>query len=803
MKEIKITYNPYLKEGLLEDGTGENDEWLYAKKKSEKEFGEWCGELLQHLVNKYNDDMKIEFSGIERDCDSLEDAVFDFNKNTSEYRIESVCHIQKTESSDNGSSKIEKLKLLYEDIRSADCPFSDLRDNDKIEKAFNKALDNDFEIAVVATMSSGKSTLINAMLGSELLPARNEATTATLSYIHDDDSIDQFRCEYIDAEGKLKEYNPLTLESMNELNDACIPEIHLYGNIVGISSQKLKLVLTDTPGPNNSGNEEHKKHTFKVIKDSKYKPMILYVLNGTQLETNDDSTLLREIADAMRVGGRQASDRFIFVLNKADEFDSEKGESVSAMIEKTKKYLEQHEINNPKIFPCSAYFAKIIRQYLAGKEFTRKEKIDLQGNTGLFIDEPNMHFSDMAPLSDSVREKVDKQFSEAKATNDEYRQTLVHTGIPAVEGAISEYLEKYALPAKITEALYSFKQIIDDLDDETREKSTLKENKKRKTELEKAIEIIQQNIKNGRQGEELKTKIDELSVEDKIKAAYEELSGDKISRFIKEKKEKYTLSQIKSIQAMKYMEELQRALEEFGNVFEFDIRQLINKNIGEEAQKYIEEYNKYVADLLGSAFNHHVEASSVLGSLAHMQFSTDDIESYEYEKREKVSSHTETRIETRVELEKKPIQEKQAGVSGAIKRLAGKVFNKNWGYYTKEIEVPVERQYEVQEEVSDYAMRSYFNFEQFFTEQIIPLFDAFSVETRKLVMENAKNEEIKLKARFKDSFDELNRKISEKCEEEKKMLGNKEEFEQMIQQNEKNITWISEFKKRLEEALSN
>ena len=364
---------------------------------------------------------------------------------------------------ENNIAKIEKLKLLYNYIRSKNNPFVDICDSSKIEKSFEKIFDDAFNIVVFATMSSGKSTLINAMLGTELLPARSEATTAMLSYIHNDDNADHFRCEYIDERGIQQTYDPVTLENMNELNSACVPEIHVYGDIVGISSQKLKLVLTDTPGSNNSRTEEHKMHTFKVIKDSEYKPMILYVLNATQLETNDDNTLLNEIADAMSAGGRQASDRFFFVMNKADEFDSEKGESVLRMRDKTIQYLENHGIKNPKIFPCSAYYAQLIRKYLAGISVTSKEKITLQGHISLFIEEENMHFSDMAPLSQAAREKINKQLEDAKAQNDEYKQALVHTGVPALEAAISEYLGKYILPDKITEALHSFRQIIDDM----------------------------------------------------------------------------------------------------------------------------------------------------------------------------------------------------------------------------------------------------------------------------------------------------------------------------------------------------
>ena len=144
----------------------------------------------------------------------------------------------------------------------------------------------------------------------------------------------------------------------------------------------------------------------------------------------------------------------------------------------------------------------------------------------------------------------------------------------------------------------------------------LKNNEEKKTALIKAIDIMQQNIEKGRQGQEFKAKIDALSVDEKIKAAYEELSGKKLFRFIEEKKTAYDKNQVTSQQAGQYTQELRKALEEFGNSFGLDIQNLINTHIGAEAQQYAKEYNSYVAELLGGAFDHHVKASSILGSLA-------------------------------------------------------------------------------------------------------------------------------------------------------------------------------------------
>ncbi|WP_201603110.1 dynamin family protein [Psychrobacter submarinus] len=56
----------------------------------------------------------------------------------------------------------------------------------------SKSVVSFFKIIVVATMSSGKSTLINSMLGRELLHCANEATTATITRIHNNDQQHHF-----------------------------------------------------------------------------------------------------------------------------------------------------------------------------------------------------------------------------------------------------------------------------------------------------------------------------------------------------------------------------------------------------------------------------------------------------------------------------------------------------------------------------------------------------------------------------------------------------------------------------------
>ena len=100
--------------------------------------------------------------------------------------------------------------------------------------------------------------------------------------------------------------DPLNLSAMEVLNkDPKVSKVVAQGNIPFVSSEDVSLVLVDTPRPNNARNDEHRAATFRMLAESS-KPLVLYVLNATQLAINDDNALLTEVAESMKVGGKQS-----------------------------------------------------------------------------------------------------------------------------------------------------------------------------------------------------------------------------------------------------------------------------------------------------------------------------------------------------------------------------------------------------------------------------------------------------------------------------------------------------------------
>ena len=747
MTTFDLMYNPFTKEKkFFKNGKKEDslDEWLGT---GNKELSEWCGDFFEKLYKKYNDpEMEVNFKGILRDYEFLEDAKEAYEKEKSSVKI-----TLKNGGCANTSEKLDELKKLFEEMQN-ETPFESLKGKE-MKDLFDKIVSSEFEMAVVATMSSGKSTLINAMLGCELLPARNEATTATLAKIHDEDGADHFEGKSYDKDGKeLASCNPLTKKNMDELNDN--PEtsvIEIHGDIRGIESKDLQLVLIDTPGPNNSRTDEHKEHTYSLLKTD-YKPMILYVLNGTQLETNDDNTLLKDVAEAMNnSGGRQAQERFIFVLNKADEFDLGKGEDVLKKVADVKAYLEKHGIHDARVFPVAARLAKVIRQYQNGQPLSVTETEEILPKRKSFIKHEWRHFSDLAPLSPAAKKEQDARLKSAQENEDEL--ALIYTGVPAVELAVSEYLTKYALPTKITDGVYLFKEKIDNLGIEAAEIEKLKGNQAEVEKLSSALQAIEAVLQKGEKADEVRKKIDNLSVEEMLQDKFASLSTS-IFNEIRTKTENMRDEEMPKRTAEGNLDNLKKILDELESKFRVDMRNTLNGILKQKAEEFIEEYKQYLESLVGS-ISYKIQMSAIIGDSATISVT------------ETLSKYSQTKTVQKLNADKK--------------------WYKPWTWgQPKYINVN----------------REVVNFSDYLDNEIEPIFRNNFSESEQAAFEYAKEEEQRLKAAFQEQFTKLNNVIKQKVDEKKKNLENKETLEKMIQQNQRNLTWLKEFTHKLDSLLA-
>ncbi len=288
---------------------------------------------------------------------------------------------------------------------------------------------------VISTMSSGKSTLINALVGEELLPSRNRACTAKAVAILDNDRKEHFEIHAVDSKGKyrlIKEASKKSIVQYNDTND--VSEMILEGQIRGIKNSKKSLLLIDTPGINNSMDQSHELETKRVL-DEYPEGLILYVINAQQIGTYDDSNFLSLIAKKLK---EESGFKIIFVVNKMDLIDYQK-EEPGELIQNCKQYIESKGIENPILIPVSASSALIFKKVLRGDALSELEEENFVRNYRHF---KNSSFSLTSfanvPEWGDLREilEVDGE----KYTRAEIRAALNNTGITQLENIIDETL---------------------------------------------------------------------------------------------------------------------------------------------------------------------------------------------------------------------------------------------------------------------------------------------------------------------------------------------------------------------------
>ena len=256
-----------------------------------------------------------------------------------------------------------------------------------------------YKIAVVANMSAGKSTFINALFGNSILPAYSHATTDCPIYIYSDDNPDNDMAivEFTDAKETVelpkevvqKEIKYYAQKDSDTLDNKYknVKKIDLYWDFhVLQNSEKydIDFIIIDTPGPNNTDEHafKHSDITKNIILNEA--DMVLYLFDYGQIDANLESSennlwgLIKQ---------RKESDsnfEVFFVINKIDKAfeDNKKIEEVKnasskeeyynnikkywfyhekKAVEKIKVSAVNHGFKSPKVFTVSSKFIEYYR----------------------------------------------------------------------------------------------------------------------------------------------------------------------------------------------------------------------------------------------------------------------------------------------------------------------------------------------------------------------------------------------------------------------------------------------------------
>lgn len=766
MTNVEVTYNPFTVETTITvDGKVSHGRW---SKYHNTRLQQWLEELFPLLVEECNDNLNVLFRGTQLDFEDVKIAADEYMQKNSNIQI----MLDKPIISANAEPRLEDLKQLFHTLQT-ECPFEDLR-SPEIKEKFDDAMSTKFKVSVIATMSSGKSTLINAMLGQELMPAKNEACTATIASIEDVDSMNDFEAVCLDKVGNvIAKANPLTAAEMSEYNEnPDVSWIQIKGNIPFVTSQNMQLVLEDTPGPNNSRNEEHKKHTMKVIKE-KSMPMVLYILNATQIATNDDAYLLSVVANAMKVGGKQSKDRFIFAVNKADAIDADK-ESVDTILDNVRKYLEEHGIENPNVYPVSAEIAKVIRLKGNGQKLSRTQTMKLPAYIAQLNEFDDMHFETYAPLSIQARKIFTEDVKQLQAEHDEANEALIHTGVPAIEMAIDEYLRKYALTNKVESAVNTFKKKIEEKQIMGNLMDSLAQDDAARQKMQEQAVKIEKLLRDGNNKDAFMRRLSQSQreVERDITAKAKDIFSH-FNRLIDSQIDIQGNSKLSLDDASRLIYQLRQFSKQIESDLQTDLEEMVEETVGETAKASLQEYEKSFRNLLdgqrvqGLALNTTFDVMS-----SSMPSASDLIHEYRQEKRWSERVKVGTRW---VENENKK-------------------WWKPWTWFDDSGHN--EDVYETRTHSEEFIYGS-----ALINEYVSPLSEniADNIEQGK---RQATAQARQFQTFFTNKMDEIDRKLQENADKLRAISESRETLSRQIESNKQKMAWLKEFTDKLDETLS-
>eukprot|EP00026_Physarum_polycephalum_P001214 Phypoly_transcript_01215.p1 GENE.Phypoly_transcript_01215~~Phypoly_transcript_01215.p1 ORF type:complete len:695 (+),score=95.64 Phypoly_transcript_01215:179-2263(+) len=195
---------------------------------------------------------------------------------------------------------------------------------ESLNKARAKAQSLSFNVSVTALMKSGKSTLIDAILGDEILPWGDlPETTRVVRIIHKPElKIPRLLFEEkVLAEGaqniclQLKSHNSKGRDApATVLDEELVVEAPIIA-LEGTPFSDVEFHLLDTPGPNEARADILKHQVSSILQNS---DVIIYLLDYTSLGSDDEQKFFENLFSLKKELLIECFRRIFFVVTKID-----------------------------------------------------------------------------------------------------------------------------------------------------------------------------------------------------------------------------------------------------------------------------------------------------------------------------------------------------------------------------------------------------------------------------------------------------------------------------------------------------
>ena len=223
-----------------------------------------------------------------------------------------------------------------------------------LEQVGKKLTEQNFQVAVLALVKSGKSTLINALIGGQYLPSSNAPETARIVRIRHQsgngpsltDGNSRVATGVKDIHSHLRLLNAAVRQRGSAPSEDELILSAPLACLDGKSMGEYKFEVLDTPGPNEAGTDILQEKVNRLLDDV---DVIIYLLDYTKLKTKEEKKLFERLSSMRPELLKRFSERLFFIVNKID-LQNSRGLSQ----EKTQQYvadLLSKQVNGLQVSP--------------------------------------------------------------------------------------------------------------------------------------------------------------------------------------------------------------------------------------------------------------------------------------------------------------------------------------------------------------------------------------------------------------------------------------------------------------------
>lgn len=280
---------------------------------------------------------------------------------------------------------------------------------------------NEKKVVFTATMSAGKSTLINAIIGQKLSFAKKAACTATVMEFCNSPT---YHAKYNVSDSNGVKLN-LTAKEVRKTSEKRESPL----TITGYFNSKLtthKSRFIDTPGVNSFLNPIHRQITRNELLSQK-QDVIVYVIPVENYGSEDDYAHLNFILKKVNYG------KILFAVNMMDTCDFE-DDSIEEILSNIESHLADIGFSDPVICPISAKAGLLFKQALSHTSLSSNELAELKAFIYTYEDDDY----DLSPYysTNGNVDFCDNGFALSDLDYQNLRRLYPRTGLPQFESIL-------------------------------------------------------------------------------------------------------------------------------------------------------------------------------------------------------------------------------------------------------------------------------------------------------------------------------------------------------------------------------